>query len=63
MKCNVYLTLLHNLYNSWSFWNTLKAVAAETQPGGEILVSKQLLEKFMIKQENSLISNTDGMFT
>lgn len=55
MKHNAYLTLLHSLYNLWSF-GTPKIVAAETQPGGEIPISKELWEKFMINQENILIS-------
>ena len=41
-------------------WNTLKIVAAETQPGREILISKELWEKYMINQENIFISNVDG---
>lgn len=40
-------------------WNTLKIVAAETQPG-EYQLAKELWEKFMINQENILISNLDG---
>ena len=40
-------------------WNTLKIVAAETQPGGEILIRKELWEKYMINQENIFISNVD----
>ena len=40
-------------------WNTLKIVAAETQPGGEILIREELWEKYMINQENIFISNVD----